>query len=127
MIQSDELAHEASLFLGACSGIEATQQHAALGDLAVRRVVSALYDGDVDRLERWYRLQRDERPDVMADILHAACHAVALGFERDDPARLGEALWALEIMECEVAQPTERRTCCHNHPLGVSIKFQQSA
>ncbi|MFN2460979.1 MAG: hypothetical protein ABR591_09870 [Candidatus Velthaea sp.] len=127
MIQSDRLAVEAIDFLEGCAELRYTPQRAALSDVTVRRVIAALYDGDVDRLARWYLSQHDERPEVMADILHAACHAVARGFERDDPSRLAEALWALEIIECEVAHPSESRNCCHEHQLGVATAFRKTA
>jgi hypothetical protein len=127
VIRPDELAQEAIKFLAACSGLGPTPQRTALSDLAVRRIVAALYDGDVDRVTRWYQIQQGEAPDAIADIVHAACHAVARGFERDDPQQLGQALWALEIIECEVTRPTERRQCCHEHPLGVSIALKMTA
>lgn len=127
MIRSDELANEAVKFLAACSGLGPTPQRTALSDLAVRRIVAALYDGDIERVARWYQIQQGAAPDAIAGIVHAACHAVARGFERDDPQQLGQALWALELIECEVTRPTERRDCCHEHPLGVRIALKMTA
>jgi hypothetical protein len=127
MIRSDELAHEAANFLDACSGIEATPQRMALSDQAVRRIIAALYDGDISRVARWYQIQLAQAPDSIADVVHAACHAIARGFERDDLRQLSRALSALEIIECEVTRPTERRACCHNHPLGVTAALKMTA
>jgi len=129
MIHSDDIAIHAVDYLAVCTDLAPDETRANLCDTAVRRVISALFDGNTGRLAAWYRMHLDRsRPESeLADILHAACHAVAYGFERDDPARLPDALGALDLIECEIDPASRGRVCCHDHRLGISPVFRLTA
>ncbi|GAC1404418.1 MAG: hypothetical protein NVSMB64_07610 [Candidatus Velthaea sp.] len=127
MIHSDHIATRAVDFLQSCTPLAATPERAQLCDLAVRRVIGSLFDGNTSRLENWYNTQRAESVDEMEDILHAACHAVAYGFERDDRGRLADALYALDLIECELTHGAAGRRCCHDHKLGITARFRKIA
>ncbi|GAC1539377.1 MAG: hypothetical protein NVS2B17_14560 [Candidatus Velthaea sp.] len=126
MIDPNRIAGDAFGFLKSCSALEATAQRARLCDLAVRRVIASLSAGNAGRLTNWCR-RRDESFDEMADIVHAACHAVATGFERDDRPRLPDVLYALEFIECELTDAFGTGRCGHDHELGIPAEFSAIA